>query len=157
MNDPAHQVPNAVICKAVRMKVSTGVAGTYTARIKVPAHSLILNLGLHAVALWNAGTSATGIVGDAADPDGFFTAIDLKATDLLAGEGISLWDHGGKPGAYIVGTLPTGHWETRYSTSERLLAFENILLGDAATTGETIFWVEYVVLTGAAQAPVVLA
>ncbi len=43
-------------------------------------------------------------MGDTTDPDGFFTGVDLKATDLVVGEmlsvkGSDLW--GGQEGAYL--------------------------------------------------------
>lgn len=75
-------------------------AGTYTGTIPLPAGARILDIGVDGQALWT-GTSASLIVGDAADNDGFFTATDLVATDLLAGEINNLEHPGGKAGAYI--------------------------------------------------------
>jgi hypothetical protein len=66
-----------------------GAAGVYTGSIVIPAGATIHDVIVHGTALWTAGTSALMDVGDAADPDGFFTQIDLKATDLLAGESVS--------------------------------------------------------------------
>lgn len=82
----------------------TGVAGPYTCTIPVPAGAVIEDIQVIPRVLWN-GTSATLNVGDTADPDGYFAAFDLKATDLLVGEMLSakhgdLW--GGKNGAYLV-------------------------------------------------------
>jgi hypothetical protein len=76
-------------------------AGVYTGTIAIPAGSQILDVAVHGIALWDAATSASLIVGDGADPDGFFTATDLKATDLLAGE-VNNFEHpGGKAGVYL--------------------------------------------------------
>lgn len=122
---------------------ASAAAGVYTADIVIPAYCLLLDAGVHAVALWNAGTSATGIVGDATDDNGYFDAVNMKATDLLAGESINLVAHGGKAGAYVVGTLPTGHWESRFSTSARTLTLKITTVGTAPTTGESIFWVKW--------------
>ena len=99
----------------------------------------ILDEVVHGVALWNAGTTATGIVGDVTDPNGTYTAIDLKATDLLAGESISVALAGGKAGADIAGS----QFNRRYSTSERTITLEVTLVGTAATTGESHLEVIY--------------
>src|SRR5688500_15767105 len=63
--------------------------GTYTGSVSVPAGAIVLDVQVPAVALWTATTSAVLKVGDAADDDGFWTAVDLKATDLLLNEGLS--------------------------------------------------------------------
>lgn len=79
--------------------------GTYSITIAVPAGALIHSIRVVPQALWTAATSASLIVGDTADPDGYFTTTDLKATDLLVGEILdttssTLW--GGVNGAYLV-------------------------------------------------------
>ena len=76
-------------------------AGTYTGTIPLPAGARIVDIGVDGQVLWAAATSASMIVGDAADPDGFFAATDLKATDLLAGEINNIEHPGGRAGAYI--------------------------------------------------------
>lgn len=79
--------------------------GTYAITIAVPAGAFIHRIMVAAQALWTAGTSAAMIVGDTADPNGYFDAVDLKATDLLVGEvldTISSSSWGGKEGAYLV-------------------------------------------------------
>jgi hypothetical protein len=76
-------------------------AGTYTGTIELPANSRIIDIGVDGQVLWAAATSASMIVGDGVDPDGFFAATDLKATDLLAGEINNIEHPGGKAGAYI--------------------------------------------------------
>lgn len=116
-----------------------GAAGVYTVSVAQPAGSILLDVILHAIALWNAGTSATGIVGDTTDPNGFFAAIDMKATDLLAGEAISVALAGGKAGADIA----LSQFNRRYSAAGRDITLEITTVGTAATTGETlldVFW-----------------
>jgi hypothetical protein len=126
------------------MNVSAGgAAGTHSLSLALPAGAVLLDIVIHQVALWNSGTSATLDVGDDTDPDGYFAAFDMKATDLLAGESISFVCHGGKPGAYIVGTLPSGHWESRYQSAARTIEAVLTLVGTAATTGETVIEVYY--------------
>jgi len=79
-----------------------GEAGTYTGQISIPAGAYILDVQVQALVLWTAaGTSASLIVGDGVDPDGWYTATDLKATDLLADESNTFEHPGGKAGAFI--------------------------------------------------------
>jgi len=77
-------------------------AGTYTGTIALPAGSRIIDIGVDGQALWTASTSASMIVGDADDDNGFFEATNLKATALLAGEINNIEHPGGLAGAYIV-------------------------------------------------------
>lgn len=79
--------------------------GTYSVTVPIPATAVIHSIRVIPQVLWTAGTSAGLIVGDTADPDGYFTTTNLKATDLLVGEifdtvSSTLW--GGKEGAYLV-------------------------------------------------------
>jgi hypothetical protein len=89
----------SVVCEDLYF-VENG-AGTYTGSIVLPAGSSLIDVIVHAEALWTAATSASMDVGDTADPDGFFTAINLKATDLLAGESLSFTHTGGQKGVDI--------------------------------------------------------
>lgn len=124
---------------------AAGAAGVYSSnKIVVPKFAIVVNVILHAVALWNAGTTAVGIVGDETDDDGYFTNIDMKATDLIISGGTQSIDFaktGGKEGAYCVGTAT--HWTTRYSTAARTIQAKVTLVGTAATTGESILTVLY--------------
>jgi hypothetical protein len=67
----------------------TAGAGVWTGSVAVPAGATIHDIIVNGVALWTSQTSATLKVGDAADDDGYYTAVDLKATDILAGESLS--------------------------------------------------------------------
>jgi hypothetical protein len=113
-------------------------AGTYTASVTVPAGATILDIIVNGVALWDAATSAVMVVGDAADPDGYYTAVDLKATDLLAGESISFALAGGQAGAYIANSQVS----PRYSASERTISGVVTSVG-AGTAGRTRMLVVY--------------
>ncbi len=84
-----------------RTFTETTGAGVYTATVIQPAGSTLLDIVVNGVALWTATTSALMSVGDAGNAAGYFTAIDLKAAELLAGESISFNLAGGKAGAYI--------------------------------------------------------
>jgi hypothetical protein len=115
-------------------------AGTYTGAIVVPAGAVVLDVIVHAAALWTAGTSASLVVGDGDDADGIYVATNLKATDLLAGESLSFAQSGGRAGAYNAGT--NTHWTNRYSASEKTITATVTSVG-AGTGGRTRVVVVY--------------
>jgi len=118
--------------------------GTYTGAISLPAGAVIQDVIIHAIALWAAATSAAMIVGDAADPNGFYDAVNLKATDLLAGESLSFAFAGGKQGA-DVDLVATGfHIRRRYLAGARVISGVITTVG-AGTAGRTIMTVVYTV------------
>lgn len=130
------------LLRAKEVHYTETAAGTYTGSVAVPAGAWIVDVIVHAVALWDAGTSATMKVGDAADDDGIFVGVNLKATDLLAAESINFDRTGGKEGAYLVGTAT--HWTTRYSATARTITGVITSVG-AGTAGRTRMTVIYVV------------
>jgi hypothetical protein len=89
-------------------------------------------------------------VGDTVDDDGYFTGINLKATDLLVGEVLSIADStnwGGKNGAYLVaatgqrGPVAT-NFGTYYAAGSNILG--TVTVGTPATTaGRTFMKVVY--------------
>lgn len=105
----------------------TGGAATYTGAVSVPAGATILDIIVNGVALWDNAGAVTMKVGDT-DDDGYYTAINLKATDLLAGESISFALAGGKAGAYIANSQVS----PRYSASARTI---NGIITTASTGG----------------------
>ena len=113
-------------------------AGTYTGAVTVPANASILDIVVDGVALWTAATSATMTVGDAGHASGYFAAVNLKATDLLAGESLSFALAGGKAGAYIANSAVT----PRFSTSARTISGVVTSVG-AGTAGRTRMTVIY--------------
>lgn len=112
--------------------------GTYTGTIALPAGSRIVDLGVDGQALWT-GTSASMIVGDAADDDGFFVATDLAATDLLAGEINNLEHPGGKAGVYIA-----SEQRVLFSSAARSVIGKVTQVG-TGTAGRTRLYVVYAV------------
>jgi hypothetical protein len=120
-------------CTELVLKAGVLAAGTYTASVTLPAGAHLQDILVEGVALWNNGTSATLKVGDAADDDGYYTAVDLKATDLLAGESISFALAGGKAGAYIANSQVS----PRYSATSRVISAIVITSGSVPSTGET--------------------
>ena len=113
-------------------------AGTYTADFVLPAGAILYDIVVTAEALWGAATSASLIVGDATDDDGYLAAINVKATDLLAAESISLMStqvRGGNAGADItVGT--STHIARKYLAAERTITAKITSVG-AGTAGRT--------------------
>ncbi len=120
-------------------------AGTYTGTVALPAGSVIHDIIIHAIALWDAADSAAMIVGDAVDDNGFFDAINLKATDLLAGESINFSHTGGKQGADIptaTAQHANSHVNRRYLAAARNVSGVIASVG-AGTAGRTLMTVIY--------------
>lgn len=111
--------------------------GVYTGTVDIPAGGTVHDVIISGVALWD-GTSAAMIVGDAADPNGYFDAVDLVATDLLAGEDISFALAGGQAGAYIAASQAN----KRYSATARTITGEVTQVG-TGTLGRTRMTVIY--------------
>ena len=124
-------------------------AGTYTGAISIPAGSVIVDVIVHAIALWDAATSAAMIVGDAVDPNGFFDAVNLKATDLLAAESISFAQTGGKEGADLDDPAAGAHVRRRYLATARVVSGVVTSVG-AGTAGRTLMTVVYTTPSAAA-------
>lgn len=113
-------------------------AGTYTGSVTLPAGSTLIDVIINGVALWGAASSAAMIVGDATDPNGIYDAVNLKATDLLAGESISFAQAGGKAGDYIANSQVS----PRYSAAERVISgvITSVGAGTAGRTRMTVVW-----------------
>ena len=119
-------------------------AGTYTGAISLPAGAVIKDIIVHAIAVWAAGVSAAMNVGDATTANGYFAAVNLKATDLLADESISFEFAGGKQGADL-DVCGTGfHVRRRYAAAARVISGVITSVG-AGTTGRTLMTVIYAV------------
>ncbi len=120
-----------------------GAAGVYTmVPINIPAGATILDIRVQAIALWNAGTSAALIVGDTEDPNGFYDAVDLKATDLLANQlanFANVTEHA-LPGVYLTAAANV---KNAYRSAATKVTAEVTTVGTAPTTGETRFLVIY--------------
>jgi hypothetical protein len=127
-----------ILAEELRFQESTG-AGTYTASVLLDAGSTLLDIIVNGVALWTATTSATLIVGDAGNDDGFYAAVDLKATDLLAGESLSFAFAAGKAGAYIANSQVS----PRYTGNGRTITAKVTTEGAAGDAGRTRVLVVY--------------
>lgn len=83
--------------------VEDGSGTSYTATIEVPAGAVVHDVCFTSTVLWD-GTSASLIIGDDDDPNGWFEATDIKATALVVGEVLCAADDGAwgaEDGAYL--------------------------------------------------------
>jgi hypothetical protein len=135
-------VVNGPLSRVLQEEVTfteTSGSGVYTGSVTVPAGASIVDILIAGVALWNNAGACTLKVGDVADDDGYFTAVDLKATDLLAGESLSFALAGGKAGAYIANSQVS----PRYSASARVVSGIVTTASTGGTTGRTRMTVIY--------------
>jgi hypothetical protein len=123
----------------------TSGAGTYTGTMSMPAGARIIDMGCDGQALWNSAGACSLKVGDGSDDDGFFTATDLKATDLLAGEINNLEHPGGKAGAYIA-----SEQRNLYTAAARDVIAVVTQASGTGTLGRTRVYVTYAVPTAVA-------
>lgn len=140
---PESDVEDVVFAKSIHIKETAG-SGVYTGSVTIPAGATLVDIVVHSIALWTAETSAALIVGDVADPNGYFDAVNLKATDLLAGESISFSHDGGKKGADL-DTAGATHVRRRYLATERVITGEvtTVDAGEAGGSGDTLITVYY--------------
>jgi len=92
----------ASVCEGVKF-IEDGSGTSYTATVEIPAGAIVHDIGFTTTVLWN-GTSASLTIGDDESANGWFTATNLKATDLVVGEVLSAADDGtwgGVDGAYL--------------------------------------------------------
>lgn len=116
--------------------------------ISVPVNTFVKDILVHAVALRNTGTSSVLVVGDDDDDDGYYTAVNLKATDLLAGQSISFALTGGKEGAYLVTPDADGYVTNHFYPEGGTITATITDTGTAPTEGEHYIVVELLTLAG---------
>jgi len=125
-------------------KLAGYAAGTWTATWTIPARAVITDIILCGVALWNAGTTAVLDVGDADDPDGWFSQVDLKGSELSVDAAVNFSHSGNVEGAYLTSADTASAATTnRYSASEKTITATITTVGTAVSTGETIITVKY--------------
>lgn len=127
--------------KAAHFEVQENGAGTYTGSVTLPPNSLLYDVVVYNEVLWAAGTSASLEVGDGDDPDGYYTAVDLKATDLLAQESISFAAQGGVGGAYLTVGTNTHFSDVVYPSGGEITW--TVVSQGAGTAGRTHIYVLY--------------
>lgn len=116
---------------------ANNAAGTYNASATLPGGAFIVDVIVHGVALWNSSGACTLIVGDAVDPDGIFTGVDLKATDLLAAEGLSASGGTALAGGKIGADVANSQWNRRWLATERVITGTVTCAAASGTTGVT--------------------
>jgi len=128
----------------------------YSISVTLPAGAILLDFIITGIALWTAATSATLIVGDTADPDGFYAAVDAKATPAVGtslrpdtvpggtGDGAYLGDTNGE----FIG--PASSNFGRVYTAGSVITATITKVG-SGTAGRTGFHVVYALPTAVAQ------
>ena len=141
--------PTGVMVTKIVTFTENATNTVHTGTVALPAGAWLHDIRVTNQALWTGGSAAMD-VGDTADPNGYFAAVDLTATDLLVGEVLStlessLW--GGKEGAYLVAATgrrgPTStNFAQYYAGGTNILGV--ITVGTPATTaGRTFMSVTY--------------
>jgi len=122
----------------------------HTGTVPIPAGSVVESIKVVNTVLWGA-TSATLVVGDSFDADGYFTGVNCKATDLLVGEILDInssTNWGGKEGAYLNattgrrGSVQAGNSGIYYGVADNIIGVMTVGT-PAATTGRTFMTVTY--------------
>lgn len=124
--------PGQILVGEVTFTETSTTGTTYTGSVTVPPNAWILDIKIWNAAYWTAATSATLKVGDGVDDDGWFTGVNVKATDIVPNEVIDFNNTGGKEGAYIV--TATGQRTTMYSALERVVTG---VITTVTTAGQT--------------------
>jgi hypothetical protein len=127
--------PGTVRAESVRFVEADGTAaGTWSASFVIPAGSILVDVVIVNDVAWTATTSATLIVGDATDPDGYFAAVDLKT--MTAGQGLSFAFPLAKQGAYVTPNIATsvGILRSLKAGSERTVSASVTTVGAPVTT-----------------------
>jgi hypothetical protein len=152
----ANGVPTAglagIVVTQERTFVETTGAGVYTGSITVPAGATIKDIQIRSTVLWTATTSALMDVGDVATAAGWYSQINLKATDLLVGEVIRFSSTGGKEGTYLV--TATGALNASFNAAAVVISGVITTVGAAGLAGRTRMLVEYSLPGTAAAAKV---
>lgn len=119
--------------------IQAGGAAVQSVGIPVPPDAFIKDIIVEAERLWDNATSATLVVGDGADDDCWYAAVNLKATDLLAGEALSFAAQGGKAGV----NLATATHTLGRSAGRTIVAKVTTVGAGTAGAGETRVLVDY--------------
>lgn len=164
INTPAGATSTGVMITKRVLFTENATNTTHTGTVVVPAGAWIHDICVTNQALWGAA-AASLVVGDTADPDGYFTGVDCKATDLAVGELLSvrggsidtdgLW--GGKQGAYLVAATgrvgPTSdNFSLYYAAGSSIIGVMTVTT-PSVTTGRTILSVTYSVGEAIAAVP----
>ena len=133
-------VPNSAGIQLIESRsfTETATAGTYTATVVIPVNAIVLDVIFKNTVVWNNNGTATLNVGDADDPDGYISAVDVKtapATDVNGAGGISSRGEDTGTGAY------KGLFK-KYTTGGTITA-SIVTTGATGTAGRSSLYVIY--------------
>jgi hypothetical protein len=128
----------SVLVKEIAFTEIGGIL-TYTGSVILPAGSSVHDILVNGVALWDNAGAVTLKVGDGTVADGYFIGVNLKATDLLAGESLSFALAGGKAGAYIANSQVS----PRYNAASVTISAIITAAGAGGSAGRTRVSVVY--------------
>ncbi len=156
VNTAESQAQTGVIHTAGGTITEATADGGYSISVPIPAGAVVHDIIITGKAVWDSVTSATLIVGDTTDDDGFFTAVNAKTTPAVGtslrpdtlpggtGDGAYLGDTNGE----FVGPI-TANFGRFYETGSIITA--KITKAGAGTLGRTHFCVVYSVPKAIAQ------
>ena len=141
----------AVVAAAIKFDASAGgAAGTHTGTVELPAGAVLLNIQVVTTVLWDSGTSATLIVGDDDDDNGWFENTNVKATDLAVGEVMDIsnaenW--GALQGVYLVAATGRKGRVTAGVDSGVYYGAATEVVGKITTVGSSTVGTTYMIVT----------
>lgn len=151
--------PRGMVTGDLIKLIETGAATT-TGKIFVPDNSVLMSVGAQAEALWDDGTSASLVAGlydnagSEIDANGFFEAVNLKATDLIISGGnqsVSVEGGtdfmGGEAGALVQAGSNT-HWLYRVLPTGGEIRFVVTAGGENGSAGITWCWATWFTQAG---------
>ena len=115
-------------------------AGTYDAAVVIPAGSFVLDVIVYGLVVWNSAGACTLKVGDtqaSGDDDCYFTGVDLKATDLIATEGLSLSGGTALAGGKVGADIANSQFNRRTLAVARTITATVTCASASGTTGVT--------------------
>lgn len=132
--------PGEVVVEEITF-AEAGGALTYTGTVAIPAGATVLDVIVRNTALWTNGTSASLVIGDDDDANGYVEATDVKAAPTAdtngAGQGISTrLSLGATAGAYKGGG-------GKYCAAAKTITATITTGAGAQTAGRTRVLVEY--------------
>jgi predicted RecA/RadA family phage recombinase len=126
----------------------------HTGTVTIPDGTTVYDIKVVNTVLWGAASAALD-VGDSYDANGYFAAMNCKATDLLVGEVLSITNSenwGGKQGVYLVaatgrkGNVQTGNSGVYYGVADSIIGVMTVGT-PGSTVGRTFMTVTYSVGT----------
>lgn len=137
------QQPGQVVYQSILFTETAG-AGTYTGSLTVPAGAILVEVGVHGIALWNNDAGVNMNVGDAAVTNGMLIVTSLKVGgDLLAGETLAISGGASTDGGETGGDVTGNMWTRRYLATERVISGVITAAGANGSTGRTLMYVVY--------------